>query len=183
MVHAIPSWKYFIFGGEVGDFPEGGPRNFGSTCNSACYLDIDTLTWSTVHTEDRESPDCVVPEPREYAAIAYDARYSRIIVFGGWNNKWLDSAYALNISKIVGPPYAVTDIFPKLGQLSGGVSVKIIGCGFKDTSITVYFTMGKTPVDVASKNSISVSGTCVSDTELTCITPSFDMFGPKEAVV
>ena len=29
MVEAIPSWKYFIFGGETGDFPEGGPRHFG----------------------------------------------------------------------------------------------------------------------------------------------------------
>jgi dynein heavy chain, axonemal len=34
MVEAIPSWKYIVFGGEVGDFPEGGPRKFGTPVNS-----------------------------------------------------------------------------------------------------------------------------------------------------
>ena len=43
--------------------------------------------------------------------------------------------------------------------------------------------MGKTPVDVPSKNSLSVTGQCISETELTCVTPSFEPFGPKEAVV
>lgn len=29
LVQAIPSAKYFIFGGESANFPEGGPRGFG----------------------------------------------------------------------------------------------------------------------------------------------------------
>lgn len=51
LVHAIPSKKYFIFGGEQGDFPEGGPRHFGVCTNSACYLDIETRHWSKIETE------------------------------------------------------------------------------------------------------------------------------------
>jgi len=35
MVEAIPSWKYFVFGGEQGDFPEGGPRRFGAFVNTS----------------------------------------------------------------------------------------------------------------------------------------------------
>lgn len=48
MVEAIPSWKYFIFGGETGDFQEGGPRHFGTCANTACFLDIETMHWQTI---------------------------------------------------------------------------------------------------------------------------------------
>ena len=56
-----------------------------------------------------------MPSPREYAAMAYDHKDSRLLVFGGWNNGWLNDLHALNVSKIVGPSYAITDIVPGLG--------------------------------------------------------------------
>jgi hypothetical protein len=43
MVEAIPTWKYFIFGGESTNFNEGQARTFGAYVNSACYLDIGTM--------------------------------------------------------------------------------------------------------------------------------------------
>jgi len=183
MVHAIPSWKYFIFGGEVGDFPEGGPRHFGVPTNTACFLDINSMNWSTIQTEDAGAEEPVLPPTREYSAMAYDHRDRRLLVFGGWNNGWLDDLWALNVSKIVGPSYAITEIEPNLGQLSGKVPATIRGIGFKDSNIKVIFTCGRTPVDSVGKQSIEVNGTFVSDTELTCETPSFEAFGPKEAVV
>ena len=184
MVEAIPSWKYFIFGGETGDFPEGGPRHFGNFTNSACYLDIETMRWTTIMPEDGDHhTKPYQPQPREYAAMAYDHKDSRLLVFGGWNNGWLNDLHALNVSKIVGPSYAVTDVIPNLGQLSGSVPVIVKGVGFKDASIKVFFTCGKTPVDVPSKMSIEVSGTFISETELSCITPSYEQFGPKEAII
>lgn len=178
MVEAIPSWKYFIFGGEAAEFSEGGNRKFGNCENSACYLDIDSEKWTTMQPEDSVRPD-----PVEYAAMSYDKRSSRLIVFGGWNSGWTDSLYALNVSKIVGPSYAVTGIDPPLGQLSGGIPFTITGCGFQDNSIKVVFTCGKQPVDAANKNSLEVVGTYVSETEITGLTPNFEQFGPKEAVV
>jgi IPT/TIG domain len=57
------------------------------------------------------------------------------------------------VSKIVGPSYAITDIVPSLGQLSGGVEVTVKGCGFNDANINIIFTCGKQPVDSMSKNS------------------------------
>ena len=66
MVEAIPSWKYFIFGGETGEFPEGGPRNFGTCVNTACYLDIETMHWTTMQIENEDSDNPIVPSPREY---------------------------------------------------------------------------------------------------------------------
>lgn len=56
-----------------------------------------------------------MPQPREYAALAYDHRDSRLLVFGGWANGWLNDMYALNVSKIVGPSYAISEIVPSLG--------------------------------------------------------------------
>lgn len=91
--------------------------------------------------------------------------------------------FSLNVSKITGPPYAVVDIVPALGQLSGNVPVTIKGVGFKDANIKVIFTCGKTPVDAPSKMSIEVPGTFVSETEVTCFTPNYESFGPKEAIV
>ena len=105
------------------------------------------------------------------------------MVFGGWNNGWFDDIHALNVSKIVGPSYAITDIVPHLGQLSGNVHVLIKGVGFKDANIKVIFTCGKTPVDAPGKMSLEVPGTYISETEMSCITPSFESFGPKEAIV
>jgi len=75
MVEAIPSWKYFVFGGESGEFPEGGPRHFGHCVNSACYLDIETMHWTSITTEDGDANNKpLLPPAREYAAMAYDKR-------------------------------------------------------------------------------------------------------------
>lgn len=184
MVEAIPSWKYFIFGGETGDFPEGGPRNFGNCTNTSCFLDISTMHWSTIQPEDGDSHNKpLLPPAREYSAMAYDHKDSRLLIFGGWNNGWFNDLYALNVSKIVGPSYAITDVIPALGQLSGNVPVIIKGVGFKDANIKVYFTCGKNPVDVPSKMSVEVTGNFISETELSCITPSYEQFGPKESIV
>jgi dynein heavy chain len=38
-------------------------------------------------------------------------------------------------------------------------------------------------VDVPSKMSVEVTGVYVSETEISCITPSFEQFGPKEGIV
>jgi dynein heavy chain len=116
--------------------------------------------------------------------MAYDNRESRLLVYGGWNNGWFDDLYSLTVAKIVGPSYAITHSEPCLGQLSGGVPLNIQGQGFKDANIRVQFTVGNRPVDAVSpKVTIEVAGVFVSETELTCVTPDFSQFGPKEAVM
>jgi len=177
MVEAIPSWKYFIFGGECGDFPEGGPRHFGAFVSSGCVLDIDTMSWNTIKTEDHENEGGpLLPKEREYCSMIYDSKNYRLVVFGGWANEWLGDVHALNVSSIVGPPYAITEVMPSLGQLTGGNTVVVHGVGFKDTSdIKVRFSVGKLYAEV--------SGTYVSESELTCVTPNFEHIGPKECEV
>ena len=176
MVEAIPSWKYFIFGGEFGQFMEGGPREFGEYQNIARFLDIETMSWNTILTEDHESENHVIPKERELTSMSYDHRNSRLIVFGGWANKWMNDIYALNVSSIVGPPYAISEIIPNLGQLSGNTEVILRGIGFNDTSnINIRFSCGKQFVEVG--------GEYISDTEIRAKTKSFEEIGPKEAEV
>jgi len=179
MVEAIPSWKYFIFGGESTDFGEADERTFGQYVNTACYMDLETCKWIPIYPEDD-----VRPAPREYASMSYDERERRLIVFGGWHDGWLDDLYALDISKIVGPPYAITHVDPPLGQISGGVPITIKGQGFVANNIQVYFTPGNMPTQNISKNALNAAGTFVTETEVTAITPNFISFGEKrEAVI
>lgn len=177
MVEAIPSWKYFIFGGETGDFMEGGPRAFGDYQNISRFLDIETMAWQSITTEDvDEKGGPILPKSREYSSMTYDSKDSRLILFGGWSNEWLNDIYTLNVSQIVGPPYAISEIVPNLGQLSGNTTVKLRGIGFIDTaSINIRFTCGKQYVEIP--------GEYVSETEITAMTKSFEEIGPKEAEV
>jgi dynein heavy chain len=128
LVEAIPSWKFFIFGGESSKFNEGDPRSFGEVVNSVAVLDLQTFKWEVIKPESEEN----LPSPREYTAMIN--QQNQLIVFGGWNRGWLGDMYGLNVSKIVGPPYAITKIEPALGQLSGGDIVTIRGQGFTDNN-------------------------------------------------
>lgn len=48
MAPSIPSWKYFIFGGSVGAFSEGGNRTTSKFVDDVHYLEVDTLEWNEV---------------------------------------------------------------------------------------------------------------------------------------
>jgi len=55
------------------------------------------------------------------------------MIHGGWKNDWLNDMWSLNVSTITGPPYAIFDMTPKLGPLTGKTKVQIIGDGFTDS--------------------------------------------------
>jgi dynein heavy chain, axonemal len=166
MVEAIPSWKYFIFGGEATNFAEGQQRAFGQCVNTAAVLDLESYQWQHIEPENVERP-----ENREYSAMFYDR--NQLCIFGGWSNGWLNDMWTLNVSKIVGPSYAITEIDPPLGQLSGGDTVTIRGQGFREQNCIVYFTCGKTPTPEPTKMAIQRPGTFVNETTITCETPDF----------
>ena len=86
LVEAIPTWKFFIFGGEQHEYQEGVARCFGNCTNTSSYLDIGTMEWN----EFASDPDVYdnIPSPREYSHMCYDNADRRLIVFGGWNNGW-----------------------------------------------------------------------------------------------
>lgn len=53
----------------------------------------------------RQSCNC-----REDTAWAYDVKSSSFLIFGGWASRWLGDLMRLNVSAIIGPPYACTGV-------------------------------------------------------------------------
>jgi len=58
--------------------------------------------------------------------------------------------WSLNISKITGPPYAITHVKPNLGPLTGKTKCILLGEGFKQSqNIMVKFaSVGKAQIEV-----------------------------------
>jgi len=150
LVEAIPTWKFFIFGGEQAEYNEGSARSFGEYVNTSCFLDLGTMRW----TKFASDPDAYdnIPKPREYCAMTYtglmqaESKDRRLIIYGGWNNGWFDDLYSLNVAKIVGPSYAIISSDPVCGQLTGNNLLRITGKGIRDNP-RVFFTLGNQPVD------------------------------------
>jgi hypothetical protein len=181
LVEAIPnfSYKFFIFGGESADYQEGVNRAFGEYVNSSAYLEVDRMNWEIFASDPEVFPN--MPSPREYSAMAYQVTDRTLCLFGGWSNGWHNDVYTLNVSKVVGPSYAITGAEPNMGQLSGGNTLRIFGKNFTEAAeIPVYFTAGSKTIDSynpeKSKYTQKKNGTLVSDSEITVTTPDMSMF-------
>ena len=79
--------------------------------------------------------------------------------------------FTLDVGTIVGPPYAITDIYPKFGPITGGIDVQITGIDFINTT-DVVIRFGN------RKNSVDVRGNFVAQTQLVCTSPDFTKFSP-----
>ncbi|OLQ11155.1 Dynein alpha chain, flagellar outer arm [Symbiodinium microadriaticum] len=134
--------------------------------NDLFMLDIENkdmgepMRWSDP-TLDMKGEDAH-PPPREHSAICYDPEESRLVIFGGWANKWLDDVWQINVSSIVGPPYAITKVEPPLGPVTGNmkVTVHLVIIEFSSGKLTAT-TQGNVINDEASQwnlqsNSITI---------------------------
>ncbi|CAD7974700.1 unnamed protein product [Amoebophrya sp. A25] len=175
LVEAIPSWRVFIFGGSADSLGTG--RSLGVVDDKlGCLLLADKFEWSTPTLENKAN-DARIP-PREHTAICYDKEESRLIFFGGWANKWLDDCWQINVSSIVGPPYAVIGIKPHLGPVSGGQKVQISGIGFRSTQGQVVVRF------ITPKFYAESQGTVIDDELIECNTPDVvQTIGPKDCEV
>ncbi len=88
--------------------------------------------WSTPPVEGGPAP-C----GREDAAWVYDPRSCSLLIFGGWANRWLGDTLKLNVSPIIGPPYACTGISPEVGPVFGETTLTVHGLRFKEGKIQV----------------------------------------------
>ena len=85
-VEAIPSNKFFIFGGSV---DEGAQRNLGKLTNEIFVLDINSMSFEVDSVKIAEELNSIpeeekqLPKAREHAALIFDKNDSRLIVFGG----------------------------------------------------------------------------------------------------
>ncbi|KAF1785936.1 Filamin [Phytophthora cactorum] len=136
-VLAIPHAKVFVFGGVVGEANNYNAQ--GSYMNDLSVLDTGEMSWSIPDIEG--TPPC----GRSDTTLAYDDKGSRLIVFGGWANVWLNDIFYLDVSCVVGPPYGITGIFPDFGPITGGTAVVIEGIDFVNKPVTIRFSCRKAP--------------------------------------
>jgi len=175
LVEAIPSWRVFIFGGCADLYGEG--RTGGVFDNRIGVLNLaETLSWDEPKLESSDPEKRLLP--REHSAICYDPEESRLVIFGGWANKWLDDVWQINVSSIVGPPYAILRVEPPLGPVTGNMKVVIYGVGFQSTGgmCTVQFA--------TAKHTATSQGNVINDEVVECLTPTVvSTIGPKECEV
>uniref|UniRef100_K3WLS5 IPT/TIG domain-containing protein n=1 Tax=Globisporangium ultimum (strain ATCC 200006 / CBS 805.95 / DAOM BR144) TaxID=431595 RepID=K3WLS5_GLOUD len=139
-VLAIPHAKIFNFGGVIGE-----PNNYngqGTYMNDISVLDTGDMAWSV--PEIRGTPPC----GRSDTTLAYDDKGSRLVIFGGWANVWLNDLFCLDVSCVVGPPYGITSVFPEYGPITGGTQLILEGIDFMNKLVTVRFSCRKGSVDV-----------------------------------
>ncbi len=160
-VVAIPSWKIFTFGGITGTLSD--QERLGTMVNDAGILDTGSGRWIVPQIEGR------APVPCCDTCMTYDPKGSRLLVFGGWSTIWHGELYTLDVGNIVGPPYAITDMTPQMGPITGGTEVSIIGIDFINTT-DVVIRFGN------SRQGIDVPGVFVSQTKILCTSPDFTKF-------
>ncbi|CAE7507956.1 ODA11 [Symbiodinium sp. CCMP2592] len=151
----------------------------GSFDRKLGVLDLgDDRKWLTPVPEEKSKAER--PHGREHTALCYDAEESRLIMYGGWANKWLDDCWQINVASIVGPPYAIVQVDPPLGPVSGSQKVKISGIGFLSVpgAAVVRFSAA------GGRLSVEAQGTVVDDELVECLTPRVEgSIGPRECEV
>jgi dynein heavy chain len=167
-VIAIPTWKIFTFGGCTGMLTDQNRQ--GELVDQTHILDTGILRWTQPKIDGKP------PSSRSDTCMSYDSKGSRLIVYGGWSDRWHDDLYTLDVGNIVGPPYAITDMIPKLGPVTGGTHIIIVGIDFVNTN-DVIIRFGN------SRNSIDIQGVFVTQTKITCVSPDFQKFPPGKVDV
>ncbi|ETV86145.1 hypothetical protein H257_02603 [Aphanomyces astaci] len=166
-VLAIPNAKIFCFGGVLGQMNEYGAP--GMFANDISVLDTGTFAWTV--PEINGTP----PAPRADTTLAYDDKGSRLMICGGWANLWFNDVFSLDVSCVVGPPYAITGVRPSFGAITGGLLLILEGIDFTPKPVIVRFS--------CRKGTIDVPGTYVTDQTLTVTTPDFSMFPPGDVQI
>ena len=169
-VEAVPSWKYFIFGGSSGAFDETKSRERAKCTNSVYVADLDSQLISPVVLDN----SLIKPPPVEDSSMIYHKTTKSLVIFGGWNNQWFGDLYSCCVSSIVGPSYSVTSLEPNMGRISGNQEIKIFGSKLTGDQFTVYFISGKYKSQAVNS---------ISDSEAVFTTPSFSDLGAKDVEV
>eukprot|EP00798_Chlamydomonas_sp_ICE-L_P023007 gene23007-30199_t len=155
-IESVPFHKVFSFGGKK------GPMQYLSTVE---VMDCGSQVWSTPPVDHGVSPS-----GREDTAWVFDAKTCSLLIFGGWSNRWLNDLVRLNISSIIGPPYACTCIEPESGPVFGTTELLIKGLRFRGGKIQVKFGNNE-------KNEVVVDGEFVDSTTVMVRTPNYEVFG------
>lgn len=168
-IKSVPSYFLFSYGGQTS---KEKSRTEWSYRDKVDVLDCRTMTWMA-------SPKLVLgsaPSPREDAAWAFDIKTAKLIMFGGWANDWLDDVHMLDVSGIVGPPYAVVSLEPNEGPMTGRSKLILHGLNFVKGKTVVKFTDGR-------NEELSEKADYFSPTEIHCTSPDWSKYNFGEVDV
>ena len=171
-IQSVPNYKLFIFGGQAGS----AARTDWKYINSLNCMDLGRLEWMASDSSGASFCQGTFPSAREDCAYVYDRKNNRVLVHGGWADKWFSELYYLDVSSIVGPPYACYSLIPCEGPMTGQTPIKLIGEDFSPAaSIKIQFSDGK--------NTEVVDGKYVSATELSCNSPDWTKYSAGEVSI
>eukprot|EP00960_Hanusia_phi_P043077 755854-Hanusia_phi.AAC.7 len=168
-VQSVPSYYLFVFGGQTSHEKSRTDWSYRAKVD---VLDCKSMTWLS----SQGAVQGTGPTAREDAAWAFDPKTAKILMFGGWSNDWLNDFYTLDVSGIVGPPYAVQGLEPDEGPITGKTEVIVHGLDFSKGKITIKFTDGR-------NEEVSEKAEYISPTQLRCLSPDWSKFGPGEVLV
>ena len=169
-VMAIPSWKVFAYGGLEGPLDDSKNRQ-GIPYGNVSVLDAGLNRWSYPEVGGDDQP-----KPRGDTVLAYDSKSSKLVLFGGWANEWLGDVFTLDVAHVVGPPYAIMDLHPSIGPVTGSTPLQITGIDFVNTKdVIVRFS--------SKRGTVDVQGEFISSTQLVCATPDFSSYPAGEVEV
>lgn len=150
-VVAIPTWKIFVFGGVSGSISD--KERLGTASSRVVVLDTSTHQWTdpdVVGTAPSARSDtCLAYDSKNSQillfggwcdgwcvfldlSIAITGKVAYCVDDGELDDRcWccdrFSDLFSLDVSTVVGPPYAIMDIQPNMGPVTGGTSVKIVG--------------------------------------------------------
>jgi len=119
-------------------------RPQGHYCNDVQVLDCEAL--DSRHSKTRDGSNNLKwiqldtigdePCPRSDTQIFYSRHSGKLVLFGGWSNRWHDKVYTCNVSQFVRPPYNIFFLacinWDKLiGHVTGGSKMLFKGKGFQ----------------------------------------------------
>lgn len=103
----------------------------GVYSNEVAILDTGNQRWTYPEIAGN------LPPPRADCAVEFDPKLSRLILFGGWQGEWFADVHTLDVGSIVGPPYAISDVYPSLGPITGGTQIEVVGIDFFNAEVRV----------------------------------------------
>ena len=173
-VRAVPTSKIFIFGGNCGDLSAECPR--AELLND--ILILENADFSTSPRWMQPMISGVKPSPRSDTQMIYLPETGRLVLFGGWSNRWLCDMQSCQVDEVVGPPYHIESLQclqwkDPIGPVTGDTPVIAYGMGFD------FVNEGKVTVRFACPTgSIDVDGEVKNDNEITFCTPNYQYHGP-----
>ena len=128
---AIPAWKVFVYGGLEGEL-DGDNNRQGVLCGDITVLDAGLNRWTCPLLMVMSNPK---PVQTQSSSMTASLPGSSFLVDGQTSGQ--GDIFTLDVAHLVGPPYAIMDLYPQTGPITGSTALQITGIDFVNTKDVV----------------------------------------------